>query len=170
MSCSIVFTRNCSLLAIPFLWFFIRTLAERKCNRHSQCCCVRFTRWEWQGTHKCSINEPLFVLPYCKKSYMWLITYPGYPPHLLAKFFHGFTAGAIQVRRGIIGPLLVSATRTLGSMEFLSWRRLALVSGGRALIRTGDCSWSWLHLYLPWVSSNARQASLTQSHLKTIPN
>ena len=107
--CSIVYTKNCSILEIPLLWFFIRTLAERKWH-----CCVVVSLSPGENgrehytlcSTQCSINAPFFVLPDCSTSLS--CDYPGYFPHLLTNFFHGVTAGASQVRRGTIGPLGVT--------------------------------------------------------------
>ena len=114
--------------------FFIRTLAERKWH----CFVVRSTTsGENGGEHlKCSINVVFVVLT--SNYYLSRIFFP-----VLTNFFmswllmHGpldhldrlETAGSSQC-----------TLDTEDSREFLSCRRLALVSEGRALIRTGNSS------------------------------
>ena len=103
--CSIVYTRNCNLLAIPLLWFLSgpwpreNGVAMLSCPFHQ----VRMVG----NTLKCSINALFFlVLPYCSTSlsYDYYISRVSSPPsHQL--FFHGVTAGESRVRRGTIGPL-----------------------------------------------------------------
>ena len=104
--CSIVYTRNCNLLAIPLLWFLSgpwpreNGVAMLSCPFHQ----VRMVG----NTLKCSINA-LFFFWSCHIAVQvspMIITYPGYLPHLLTNFFfHGVTAGESRVRRGTIGPL-----------------------------------------------------------------
>lgn len=84
--------------------FFIRTLAERKWHRHVVVSPSpgENGREHWEVFHKCTLFCPA-RLQY--KSYLWLLTIQGIFPTFSLTSFHGVTAGAIQVRRGTIGPL-----------------------------------------------------------------
>ena len=94
------------------------------------------------------------------------------PSHLLLLCV---TAGASQARPETIEPLgtqprlQVVAVDTGQQGAFLEEDLAALVSGGRALIRTGDCSTRDKYLSSLSVKDvfDAMQASRTQSHLKT---
>ena len=91
------------------------------------------------NTQKCSINKCTLFCP-AKLQYKSLLTHPGYFPHLLIYFFmrHCWCKSSI----GPLGTqpgLQVVAVDTGQQGAFLE-DLAALVSRGRALIRTGDCS------------------------------
>ena len=88
-------------------------------------------------------NAPFFVLPNCSTS-LSLPIQGIFPPFSFT--FLCVTAGASQARPETIEPLgtqpglQVVAVDTGQQGAFLEEDLAALVSGGRALIRTGDCS------------------------------
>ena len=95
------------------------------------------------NTQKCSINKcTLFCL--AKLQYKYFLTHPVFTPpsHLLLLCV---TAGASQARPETIEPLgiqprLQVVTVDTGQQGAFLKDLAALVSRGRALIRTGDCS------------------------------
>ena len=160
-------TRNCNLLAIPLLWFLSgpwpreNGVAMLSCPFHQ----VRMVG----NTLKCSINALFFlVLPYCSTSlsYDYYISRVSSPPsHQL--FF--------------MASLLAKVEWGGEPLDHLESHQGTGQQGVLVLKKTGAGIWGegpnqdrwwfimWSHIYLPWVSSNARQASRIQSHLKTIP-
>ena len=166
--CSIVYTRNCNLLAIPLLWFLSgpwpreNGIAMLSCPFHQ----VRMVG----NTLKCSINALSFFWS-CHIAVQvspMIITYPGYLPHLLTNFF-------------FMASLLAKVEWGGEPLDHLESHQGTGQQGVLVLKKTGAGIWGegpnqdrwwfimWSHIYLPWVSSNARQASRIQSHLKTIP-
>ena len=122
-----------------FTLIFIRTLAERKWRRHVV---VSLSpgengREHFEVFHKCTLF--FLVLPYCSTSlsydYYYISRVSSPPSHQL--FFSWRHCWRKSCEAGNHRTTW-SPTRELGSREFLSWRRP--VSGGRALIRTGDGS------------------------------
>ena len=151
-----------------FTLIFIRTLAERKWRRHVV---VSLSpgengREHFEVFHKCTLF--FLVLPYCSTSlsYDYYISRVSSPPsHQL--FF--------------MASLLAKVEWGGEPLDHLESHQGTGQQGVLVLKKTGAGIWGegpyqdrwwfimWSHIYLPWVSSNARQASRIQSHLKTIP-
>ena len=120
-----------------FTLIFIRTLAERKWHRHVV---VSLSpgengREHFEVFHKCTLFFGPAILQY--KSLLWLLHIQGIFPTFSPTFFSWRHCWRKSSEVGNHWTTW-SPTRELDSREFLSWRRP--VSGGRALIRTGDSS------------------------------
>ena len=126
----------------------------------SPCCRVPFTRWE------CTLFFGPAILQY--KSLLWLLHIQGIFPTFSPTFF-------------FMASLLAKVEWGGEPLDHLESHQGTGQQGVLVLKKTGAGIWGegpyqdrwwfimWSHIYLPWVSSNARQASRIQSHLKTIP-
>ena len=141
-----------------FTLIFIRTLAERKWHRHVV---VSLSpgengREHLEVFHKCTFfwSSPMIII------------YPGYLPHLLTNFF--FMASLLAKVEWGGEPLdLLESHQGTGQQGVLVLKKTGAVIWGEGPYQDRWWFIMWSHIYLPWVSSNARQASRIQSHLKT---
>ena len=151
-----------------FTLIFIRTLAERKWHRHVV---VSLSpgengREHFEVFHKCTLFFGPAILQY--KSLLWLLHIQGIFPTFSPTFF--FMASLLAKVEWGGEPLdHLESHQGTGQQGVLVLKKTDAGIWGEGPYQDRWWFIMWSHIYLPWVSSNARQASRIQSHLKTIP-